>query len=192
MQSRHALMTEINARLLGELTHRMGRPVPPPLIMRGHDILTLYQTIAPRLEEELRKAQSAMSALQICHGDLWHDHVLFENQQVSGFVDFGAMKVESRTTDIARLLGSLARDDRDMWQQGLDAYQAILPLDTAERQLLQLFDQTTVLLSGIHWLKWLVLEQRDFGDLERIYRRLDELIERMGHLARGESASQWL
>ena len=122
--------------------------------------------------------QSTSFPLQTCHGDLWHDHVLYKGQEISGFIDFGAMRVDSPASDLARLLGSLAKDDRTLWDAGFAAYETVTPLSAAEKDLAETIDHATVLLSGMNWLKWLFLEQRHFEAAERVGQRLDALLER--------------
>ena len=66
--------------------------------------------------------------VQPCVCDLWHDHVLFTCDTVTGFIDFGSVKVDHVSVDLARLLGSLIGDDDAMWETGLSAYERIRPL----------------------------------------------------------------
>ena len=86
-------------------------------------------------------------------------------------------------TDIARLLGSLARDQREDWETGLAAYQELRPLEAHERRLVHTFDESTVLLSGMNWLRWICLEQRRFEQPAEVIARLDEIVTRLAHLA---------
>lgn len=46
-----------------------------------------------------------------CLCDLWHDHVLYTGNRVTGFIDYGAMKIDHPAVDLARLLGDLVGDD---------------------------------------------------------------------------------
>ena len=74
-------------------------------------ILEHYRRCAPDVLREVRAAARITAPLQVCHGDLWHDHVLFSGEEVTGLIDFDAMKIDSRALDLARLLGSLVKDD---------------------------------------------------------------------------------
>ena len=60
--------------------------------------------------------------LQPCIRDVWHDHILFLGDSVSGIVDYGAMAVDTVAGDIARLLGSLVGNHVADWEEGIDAY----------------------------------------------------------------------
>lgn len=145
---------------------------------RARQLLAAYAQRASQLRADLTAVASTPFALHTCHGDLWHDHVLFVGQEVSGFLDFGAMRIDSPAADLARLLGSLAKNDRQLWEAGFAAYAARAPLCAAEKQLAATIDRATVLLSGMNWLKWLFLEQRQFEDPQRVQQRLDAILER--------------
>ncbi len=121
--------------------------------------------------------------LQPCIRDIWHDHVLFTGDRVSGLVDFGSLQPDNVATDIARLLGSLIGDDLAAWELGLAAYESLRPLSDDERWLVPVFDRTTVLMGGLQWLEWIYLEHKAFADRAAIEARLDQAIERAAQLA---------
>ena len=145
---------------------------------RARQLLAAYAQRAIPLRAELAAVGSSPFSLKTCHGDLWHDHVLYTGEDVSGFIDFGALRIDSPASDLARLLGSLAKDDRQLWDAGFAAYGARAPLSEAERRLAETIDRATVLLSGMNWLKWLFVEQRQFEDPQRVQQRLDAILER--------------
>lgn len=132
---------------------------------------------------QLAAATKVHVPLQPCIRDIWHDHVLFTGDRVSGIVDFGGLRPENVSADAARLLGSLVGDDPAARQAGLSAYEAVRPLAPAERALLAAFDRSSVLLSGLNWLSWLYLEGRRFDNVEGILARLDENIGRLEQMA---------
>jgi homoserine kinase type II len=76
------------------------------------------------------------------HADLFRDNVLFDGDRLSGFFDFYFAGVDTWLFDLAVCLNDWAID----WHAGrhdplraaamLDAYQAVRPLEAAERQLL--------------------------------------------------------
>jgi homoserine kinase type II len=125
-------------------------------------------------------------ALHPCLCDIWHDHVLFEGDVVSGIVDYGSIKVEHPAADLARLLGSLAGDDAAAWTEGLDAYAALRPLAAEERALAVVLDRTGVIVAAGIWLTWLYRDGRAFDDRQLVADRLAELVRRMESWATAE------
>lgn len=139
-------------------------------------------SIQPLLEQ----AACTPVRLQPCLGDVWHDHVLFTGQRVTGLVDFGAMRLDTVAGDVARLLGSLVMDDASGWQMGLSAYEAIAgPLDSTERWLTAVFDRSTVVLAPLNWIEWVCLQGRHFEDQHAIVHRMRQWVERLESSVRG-------
>jgi homoserine kinase type II len=114
--------------------------------------------------------------------DIWYEHVLYEGDAVSGIIDFGAMRIDSVATDIARLLGSMVEDDQDGWQAGLNAYQSVRRLSADELELVRVFDSSTVLLSGLNWLQWVFAERRQFSNRRKVELRLEGFAARLSRL----------
>jgi homoserine kinase type II len=116
--------------------------------------------------------------------DIWHDHVLYEGDEVSGLIDFGAMRAETVAADMSRLLGSLVGDHKAGWTAGLAAYMEVRPLEVYEEMLIAAFDRANVLLSGMTWLEWIYLDGRLFENREAVFERIDENIGRLANLVR--------
>lgn len=154
----------------------------PELQSRGRRLLELARETAPRLWPLLAKARELPVLLEPCIRDVWHAHVLFSGDEVTGLVDFGAMRPDNVATDIARLLGSLAGDDDSQWQRGLAAYQSIRRLSDDELELITAFDRSTVLLGGLQWLEWIYVEGREFSNPPAVLERCDEFVSRLAHL----------
>jgi len=122
--------------------------------------------------------------LQPAIRDIHHDHVLFTGDEVTGIIDFGAMRIDTPLTDIARLVGSLVGDEREARQFAFNAYSELRPLSESDRQVIDLLDESGVILGGLNWLNWLYVERRDMGPTEPIVRRLGELLQRLERFAR--------
>ncbi|HEX5270650.1 MAG TPA: phosphotransferase [Gemmataceae bacterium] len=118
-------------------------------------------------------------ALHPCLCDVWHDHVLFDGDAVSGIVDYGSVKVDHAAADLARLLGSLVGDDAAGWADGLDTYTSVRPLSPDEQALARALDRTGVILGAANWLKWLYHNGRAFPDQQVIADRLAGLVRRI-------------
>jgi homoserine kinase type II len=117
--------------------------------------------------------------LQPCLCDVWHDHLLFEGDRLTGLVDFGAVKVDHVAVDLARLLGSLVGDEDDGWETGCAAYRAVRPLTADEETLARALDRTGTIIGAANWLLWLYREGRAYQDLDGVTRRLAAEVERM-------------
>lgn len=117
--------------------------------------------------------------LQPCLCDVWHDHVLFEGDRVTGLIDYGAAGVDHVAVDLARLLGSLAGDDGPLRAAGLGAYRRLRPLSAVDEALVTVLDRTGTLLGAANWLMWLYHDRRTFADRAGVARRLAALVERI-------------
>jgi homoserine kinase type II len=126
----------------------------------------------------LRPWVGVVLGLQPCLCDVWHDHVLFEGERVTGLVDYGSVKVDNVAADLARLLGSLIEDDGAGWRTGVAAYRWVRPLAGAEEALARELDRTGVVLGVVSWLRWLLVEGRAV-DREAAGQRLVRLVERI-------------
>jgi Ser/Thr protein kinase RdoA (MazF antagonist) len=131
------------------------------------------------LREALAPWQRVPVAHQPCLCDIWHDHILFTGESVSGVIDFGGAKVDNVAVDLARLLGSMAGDDPVLREAAFRSYAAVRPLSLAEAELATLLDRTGAVLAVVNWLLWLYRDGRTFADREAVARRLEELVLRL-------------
>jgi len=122
-------------------------------------------------------------ALQPCIRDVWHDHVFFIGDRVSGLIDFGSMAVDHVACDVARLLGSLVQDDRKLWSVGLCAYRTVRPLTEDEVSLVYAFDRSSVALSGLTWIDWIYRQRRAFDSVSAVLDRFETILARLERLA---------
>ncbi|MCU0878379.1 MAG: phosphotransferase [Pirellulaceae bacterium] len=145
----------------------------------ARSILFLAGKALPRLRDRLALAAGESLRLQPAIRDLHHEHVLFIGNEVSGFIDFGALRIDTPLADIARLVGSLIGDDPPGWERALDAYDRRGTLTAEDRAQIRLLDESGTVLGGLEWLRWLWLEKRDMGDPQRVAGRLEELAARL-------------
>jgi Ser/Thr protein kinase RdoA (MazF antagonist) len=143
------------------------------------EVLHQLRPCLPRLERPLTLAAAQRWPLQPCLRDVWHENVLFDGQQVSGLIDYGAVDFEHPAADIARLLGSLVMGHPSWWQVGLSAYQKLRPLSPEAAHLVWIFDDANAALSGLNWARWLYVERREFGDEKRVAERLAAILARL-------------
>lgn len=148
---------------------------------RRERLLPLFLEVAPRIIDESRDSLRGVVPVQACIRDIHAGHVLFTGDQVTGIIDFDAMRVDSVATDLARLLGSYCGDDFGLWDLGLTAYDGIRPLSQDERDLVVHYDRMAVLLTGLQWLQWILLEGKQF-ELAKVLPRIDATLLRLEHL----------
>ena len=164
---------------LAQLTAALTPSRWPEFEDRARRLLELFPLAAADVGTRLDAATDCNVALQPCAGDIWHGHVLFVDEEVTGLIDFGAMKPENVSLDIARLLGSMAGNDVAAWQEGLAAYQSVRKISNDERSLVIAFDLSGVLMSGLNWIEWIYVQKRTFENREAILERLDGLVARL-------------
>jgi Ser/Thr protein kinase RdoA (MazF antagonist) len=179
---RRARITAWDAARCTHVRDRLERRDWPAFDDLGLHVLELYRAAAPRVAGELEVGQRVAVPLQPCLRDVWHDNVLFTGDEITGLIDAHACRVDNVATDLARLLGSLAGDDRSIWDVGLAAYEKVRPLSVAERGLLELFDRSAVLLSGLTWLEWKCLDLRRFENPKIVLSRMEAIVGRMERL----------
>jgi homoserine kinase type II len=168
---------------LAQVRRAIDRQGWPELADRAAGLLALADRLSPRLLPVMESVSQLEVAVQPCIRDVWHAHVLFVDDEVSGFVDFGSLRPDNVAADVARLLGSLAGDNQADWQRGLAAYQRVRTLSDDELALVTAFDRSTVLMGGLQWLEWIYLEGRVFENRAAVLERVDEFVARLEYLA---------
>ena len=142
----------------------------------------LWQLVLRRIDEVPRLLAPWLQRripLQPCVCDLWHDHVLFTGEAVTGLIDFGSVKVDHVAVDLARLLGSLIGDNATLWEVGFQAYERIHPFGAQDCALARDLDLSGTILSATHWLRWLYHEQRRYSCPSAVLNRLTALARRL-------------
>jgi homoserine kinase type II len=124
--------------------------------------------------------------VQPCLCDLWRDHLLFVGDQLTGLVDYGALKVDHVAVDLARMLGSLVEDDAPSWESGLKAYRRLRPFSPSDEHLARMLDRSGTILGLANWLRWLYHNGRTFEDLSAVANHLECLICRIERWTRGQ------
>jgi homoserine kinase type II len=182
-------LQDLTPARIGDLSRTIDRSVWPELAPLARQFLSALPRAAPQAVAGLEPLLATTLSTQPCLRDIWHDHVLFVGDEVTGIVDFGAMDVDTPATDIARLLGSLftpssgegrARDS--FWRDGLSAYSAVRPLSSAEQLAVGALDVSGTLLAGCNWIRWVFGEGRQFDDRQQVIERFRRIVARIERL----------
>jgi Ser/Thr protein kinase RdoA (MazF antagonist) len=135
--------------------------------------------VVPLVIGQLAPLADVPFALQPCIRDVWHDHVLFDGDRVTGFVDFGGMQIDTPATDVARLLGSLVGDKPAGRRDGLAAYAAVRPLSEQEAAAVTALDAAGTVLAGVNWIRWIYLDGRQFENHLQVVHRFGRILVRL-------------
>jgi homoserine kinase type II len=160
--------TELRALVQGafaSIQDRLNGPVKDV----GLEWLARAWRLAPTLLELTAKSAPRIVPVQPCLRDARPAHFLFDGDELTGLIDYGAMGVESVAADLARLLGEWIGDERPLRGVALAAYESVRPLEARELALIDVFERSSGLLIGAHWLA------RDVGAGE-----VDTVRERIG------------
>lgn len=128
--------------------------------------------------------------------DLWHAHVLFEGERVSGIIDPHAAGFDAPAADLARLLGSWRPPAPAVggeglvaaWAGVLAAYEEVRVLPPPERTLVELLDVGGVIGGLDHWFGWVLEEGRCFADPPGAVARVEFLLEKLDSTLRRADA----
>jgi Ser/Thr protein kinase RdoA (MazF antagonist) len=156
-----------------------NRNLWPELADRAPTVLQMFAVLAQEVAARLTTASKQIVPIRPAIRDIHREHILFQGDQVSGIVDFGAMQFDHVAADIARLLGSLSSDDQQLWQRGFQAYEKAHPLTDDERQLVPTYNESERLLAGMNWLWWVFVDERQFANRAAVLARFDGIVARL-------------
>ncbi|MGC1274895.1 MAG: phosphotransferase [Planctomycetaceae bacterium] len=143
--------------------------------------LCVFERVGESVFAEVRRAGSIAVPLTPCLRDLWHDHVLFTGDEVSGLIDPAACRRDTVATDLSRLLGSLLGDDFSRWDRAIQEYSRHRPLSPGEISLVPVLDRSGLLLSAATWLRRRYLFHQPCETPE-VIARLHETVTRLERL----------
>ena len=131
------------------------------------------------IEFELLEWESRPMPIQTCLCDVWHDHILYEGDAVTGLIDFGAVKQDCVAIDLARLLGSMIPDERERMNRALAMYSAINSPPEAVLKLVPILDRVGAVIGLTNWMRWLYHEKKLYPESAQVVRRMGALLKRV-------------
>jgi Ser/Thr protein kinase RdoA (MazF antagonist) len=174
-------LRELQSGGIDALVRAISDSAGPEMASLARQFVSRAPSAVPAAVAGLTPLASIPLPLQPCIRDIWHDHVLFDGDRVTGLIDFGAMQFDTPATDIARLVGSLAVFDksRQTWPIALAAYSNIRPLNEAEITAAQALDAAGTILAGCNWIRWIYVDRRQFENPPRILERFRRIVSRL-------------
>jgi Ser/Thr protein kinase RdoA (MazF antagonist) len=172
-------LLELERGGIDTLANAISDEIWPDLAPLAREVTAELPRVVPIAIARLAPLANEPLPLQPCIRDVWHDHILFTGDVVTGLIDFGAMQIDTPATDIARLLGSLVGDDAADWQNGLAAYSAVRPLSENESSAVAALDAAGTILAGCNWIRWIYVEGRSFDNPQQIIERVARLVSRL-------------
>lgn len=167
-----------------EVRRRVTASAPGEFRRLAMSLLHDFAIARDPIQQELVALNDVSVPLHPCLRDVWHDHLLFSGNRVTGIVDPSAARTESVASDLSRLLGSLLGDERPRWKTALEAYDRVRPLSTDERRLIRALDHSSVLLSGLTWIDRYLQGQIADESWPQVLPRLETIRRRLQRLAR--------
>jgi hypothetical protein len=162
-----------------------ARPEWRELEPRRDAFLQLLPRAAEVVRPRLVAAGERIVELIPCIRDIRREHVLFVGDEVTGWVDFGALEMEHPAVDVARVLMEFVGDDAARRVTAVAAYASAPTRPDAawcEASLVAAFEQSTTILSPYNWFRWIFVEGRDFADRRAVLDRVDRLLARLRRL----------
>jgi hypothetical protein len=184
IRERLELLRRWNSELRASTRRKLRDLSWPEFAQPGDEVLDLFERLAEPVSRELRVSSRIAVPLQPCLRDVWHDHVLFTGDTVTGLVDPFACRSDTVATDLARLLTSLSLEDPADWDEGLNADLNVRPLSCDERGLIEVFAVSGTLLGGMTWLDWICLQERTPADRPGVISRFTSIVGRIRALSR--------
>lgn len=172
-------LRELQTGGINVLAQSISNTTWPELAPLAREFLIALPRIIPNAIAKLAPLADVPLPLQPAIRDIWHDHVLFDGNRVTGLIDFGALQIETPSGDIARLLGSLVGDDADGWREGIATYAAIRPLTEQETAAVSALDTSGTILAGCNWIRWIYIDGRQFENPDQIRARFAKLVDRI-------------
>jgi Ser/Thr protein kinase RdoA (MazF antagonist) len=179
---RLAQLRELSQQGTTALSRAIDNAIWPDIAPLARQFIALLPSAIPLVITKLEPLAGVRLSRQPCLRDIWHDHILFTGDDVTGIIDFGAVNIDTPATDISRLLGSLVADDFEGWRTGLGAYSAERPLSPEESLAVVALDRSGIVLAGCNWIRWIYIERREFDNRHKVTDRFRKILARVAKI----------
>ncbi len=128
-----------------------------------------------RAMRDLERLKHYVVPIHPCLCDCWHDHFLFEGDQLTGIIDLDAMKIDHPAVDLARSITSLLPFNRELWPYVFGKYLEAGAVSDFPFEWIEILSDTGQIVAGLHWLQ-MVTTVKTGAEFVRISGRLREII----------------
>lgn len=108
-------------------------------------------------------------------GDVWSDHLFFEGDRLVKIIDYGGVRIDTASVDLARLLASTCGTDENRRTRAIAAYETVRELQPNERHLIESLSDSARLLGPLNWLNWIFID-RSFAPKPTLLNRIIALL----------------
>ncbi|QDU76283.1 Phosphotransferase enzyme family protein [Bremerella volcania] len=165
--------------------HSFGQPQWKWALEQFLDSLVHYH---PRLGPLLLSLEDETYLLEDCIADPRPENFRFQGDQLTGLFDLGSMRWDNIALDVSRMASEVSLDGEVDWEFAFQAVDSIRPLTPSEERLAIVLDAANVLLTGLNWVQWLVIDEIRFANCDHVSSRLSHLTDR---LAKIEKHAAW-
>lgn len=156
--------------------HSFGHPQWKPALEEFLDSFVHYHA---RLGSLLLSLEHETYLLEDCIADPRPENFRFDGDYLTGLFDLGSMRWDNIALDLSRLASEVSHDGEVDWNFAFQAVQLIRPLTPSEERLAIVFDAANVLLTGLNWVQWLVIDGSSFANCDHVSARLSHLTARL-------------
>ncbi len=157
---------------LEALTRRLHRspalaPIATRIIQQAKTRLGPSRVLLDECDRPMR--------LQSCLRDVRTEHLLFLGAEVTGIIDYDAMRLDSPAADFARLAPSLFGYTESQWNAAIAGYRSVAPFSEQEIRLAKRLSVVNPLLAALQWLDWIFVAEVRFPDMRQVEQRIEGL-----------------
>jgi len=138
-----------------------------------------WRLLQQKSESILQKWSDRVVPIQWVLRDIHREHVLFDQGEVTGMVDFDAVRRDTLATDLARWVGSFADltvPNELLWSEAFCGYQSTSTISPCEQELASAIEMVNRYIQLANWVVWIAMENRTFPcgpeDIDRRVTRL--------------------
>ncbi|MHC2070920.1 phosphotransferase [Bremerella sp. T1] len=155
---------------------RFGHPQWEPMLSQFLDSFATYKTC---LAETLTLVDRDSFELSDRIADPRPENFRFQGEKLTGLFDLGSMRWDNVALDVARLASEVAEEGQIDWPFAFEAMQKHRPLSPPEERLAIILDAANVLLTGLNWIQWLVVDGISFRNCDHVSARLAHIATRL-------------